>query len=182
MTPAQPWPPLRQKREDIVVRQGRKWSAETSRLLPWCFWDQLSMNGWTPHGKPIAWATELQWAQVHRNGINVLEPLPINPSNWLEPYCCYLSTVVFYLPNTHIEAERCDCAPRMWPTISFAVRNGEFYEVVSGRVVHVFDKWQHEWRCRKNTELARHFNGHCPCGATHESCVYCQLLAPKVAA
>ncbi len=164
-------------REKVVVRKGREWSAEISRLLPWCFWDALSMSGWTPHGSMIEWASNLRWAQVAKQVIHVLEPLPIDPGDWLRPFCCYVSTVIFYSPGTWIKLAECECPPRMFPNISFVGRDAFFWEVVSGRVVHVFGAWHHEWRCYKNTELARHFNKVCD-----KDCRFCQLLDLKGAA
>jgi len=164
-------------RGKFIVRDGRRWSAAISQHLPWCLWDELSMNGWTPHGWMIQWASELKWDQVGKQCIYLLEPLPINPSGDLCPHCCYSNTVIFYLPRTCIKLAECDCPPRMWPRVSFACREGLFYEVISGRVVHVFGRWQHEWRAYKNTELARHFNKSCD-----EHCRFCRLLDLKEAA
>lgn len=160
---------------EVISRDGRAWSQEICNSLPWCFWDELSMNGWTPHGKMIAWASDLLSVEVHRNGVSVLEPLAINPSDGLRPHVCYHTAVIFYLPGTVTQIAQCDHPSRTWPNISFVMRDGLFYEVISGRVLHVFDKWHFEWRCRKNTDVARHFNRHCD----RESCRYCKLLARK---
>lgn len=158
----------------IIEREGRKWSAEISRHLPWCFWDELSTNGWTPHGWMTEWARELKWEQVYKQCVHVLEPLSINPSDWLQPYCCYHNTVIFYLRGTCTKLAECTDPPRTWPRISFVCRDGLFYEVTGGGVVHVFGKWQHEWYARKNTDLARHFNKQCD-----ELCWFCRVLDLK---
>jgi hypothetical protein len=159
----------REKR-DVVVRDGRKWTTEISRHLPWCFWDALSKNDWRPD---TAWARFLQGARIASQVWHVLEPLPINPSEWLKPHCCYMGTVIFYLHNSAIEVARCEHGHRTWPTISFVERDGLVYEVNGGRCVHVYGAWQMEWYAYKNTDLARHFNG------THdEACWPCKFLRP----
>jgi len=152
-----------------AVRQERMvWRDAYSHRLPWVFWDTLSHSGWKPD---TSWAKDLRGARTATQAMHVIEPLPINPSDWLQPYCCYSNTVIFYIRGTATEMARCDYSNRSWPQISFVERERLFYEVAGGRVVDVFGQWHMEWRAYKNTELARHFNGLC-----NAPCWFCDVL------
>lgn len=149
------------------------WSDDISSFLPWCFFEELQNNGGRPDTR---WAENLPWQSTGRQTVNVLEPLPTKFDSdwWVRPYCCYLSTVIFYsdFPRGSCnEIARVEYIPRGWPHISFVERCGDFYEVQGGSVVHVFGRWQMEYCCYRNTDYSRHFNLRCD-----SDCRVCRIL------
>jgi hypothetical protein len=102
----------------------------------------------------------LRFELEHRNLLRIWEPLRTNASGLARPYCCYINSVIFYNANcAEIDRVEYRFVPGCFGGHTLIFWRGSWWEIGSGEIKFVDDRWWVIHRLWRNNRVPMRLNG-----------------------